>query len=115
MWMNLKTSEQKMSKTLMNPRTKQKMSNPSINQLKKKRIRYFKKQSTDTMADEEEPPPGIPEIRTEVVDEPEDVKAEDVKNIDEPADQTKDVKPVDKPVEKETHQILQEAIYRYHG
>ncbi|GIX80544.1 hypothetical protein CDAR_605331 [Caerostris darwini] len=87
--MNLKTSKQKMSKTLMNPRIKQKMSNPSMSQLKKKRIRYFTKQSTDTMADEEEPPPGIPEIRIEDVDEPENVRAEDVKNIDEPADQTK--------------------------
>ncbi|GIX80537.1 hypothetical protein CDAR_605301 [Caerostris darwini] len=99
------------------------MSNPSMSQLKKKRIRYFtkqstdtmadeeeppptstryfKKQSTDTMADEEEPPPGIPEIWIEDVDEPEDVKAEDVKNINEPEDQTKDVKPVDEPFEKD--------------
>ncbi|GIY81731.1 hypothetical protein CEXT_137411 [Caerostris extrusa] len=77
------------------------MSNPSMNQLKKKRIRHFKEQSTDTMADEVEPPPGIPEIKIEDVDELEYVKAEDVKNIDEPEDQTKDVKPVDEPVEKD--------------
>ncbi|GIY81730.1 uncharacterized protein CEXT_137401 [Caerostris extrusa] len=49
------------------------------------------------MDDKEDSPPGIPEIKTEDVDGPEDVKTEVDKDIDEP----KDAKPADEPVEKD--------------
>ncbi|GIX80533.1 cilia- and flagella-associated protein 58 [Caerostris darwini] len=49
------------------------------------------------MDDKEDPAPGIPEIKIEDVDGPEEVKTEVGKDTDEP----KDAKPADEPVEKD--------------